>query len=417
MRNVGQLVTKFDASDPDKPDGAFKNDVVAGDKTGTEYNKDWPDDLLQAQYSLLRESWDLPQNTEEFPGQSQVVTAIKKIYNRAAALDLMEVVSQEEAYAAARGFDDNVSTGFLDSVTVVCGSAGYMLYSHDGIAWTDVTITTLDDFYCVAFSDTLGLFVAMGEGGLHYQSTDGKFWSSGAGIGAATVYGIVWDTVNSQFVACRASGQIMTSTNGAVWTSRTSGVSGDLYDIAAGSKGVYVVGDTGSGGPAFLYSIDGVTWVQRTLPGAWPGYIESVAVKKDDVNPSTGALRDLVAFVAENTTNRMYTLDTGLNFSFFSPEIILNTNFLVSTFIDYLEETGSFYVGTYHSTVALCRGIFTIKNPLDSNEQWRRLRLSIGTGTHIFGKNSFVVNAGRDVGHLLTSSVVDLRLWHSNHFT
>lgn len=77
MRDVSQLVTQFTGVDPNYPDGKFINDGVPGDNTGSELVESWPNDILGAMYAIIRAAGLTPDGNPEFPGQSQIVTAIQ----------------------------------------------------------------------------------------------------------------------------------------------------------------------------------------------------------------------------------------------------------------------------------------------------------------------------------------------------
>ncbi len=86
MRDVSNLVTKLDSTDPTNfPDDRFKDDAVAGDNTGSELLKTWPNDILQALYSIIRFAGDVPDNVigftalPTFPSGEKVCVSLKSI--------------------------------------------------------------------------------------------------------------------------------------------------------------------------------------------------------------------------------------------------------------------------------------------------------------------------------------------------
>lgn len=142
MRNIPNLVTKYDNTDTNNyPDARYKNDTVAGDNTGSELEAKFPNDILQAVYSLLRSVVIEPDNTAEKPGNfldrstypmvSQFVAALRKMRIRDSMINFRE----RDGIALA-------STRFVlanDEVFVIYTSGGSQKYSNDGVTWISFT--------------------------------------------------------------------------------------------------------------------------------------------------------------------------------------------------------------------------------------------------------------------------------------
>ena len=114
----------------------------------------------------------------------------------------------------------------------------------------------------VAYSEPLGLFVAVGDIGTILTSPDGITWTSRTSGVSVVLSGVTYSESLGLFVAVGGSGTILTSPDGITWTSRTSGVSTDLRGtVYSEPLGLFVaVG----GNRIILTSSDGVTWTSRS---------------------------------------------------------------------------------------------------------------------------------------------------------
>lgn len=126
----------------------------------------------------------------------------------------------------------------------------------DGSTWTAATGDAVDDWRGVAYSDTLGVWVAVGSGVV--RSTNGTTWTlQGTGDGAA----VIWSGRLGLFVAVDIGGDIYTSPTGATWTARTSNTTADLNAICEGEGLLVAVGADST----VVTSTDGITWIVRTF--------------------------------------------------------------------------------------------------------------------------------------------------------
>lgn len=171
-----------------------------------------------------------------------------------------------------------------------------LLASTDGLFWEAVTepgfsfkpwVTSL------TYSDSLGMFVAVGSHGLVATSLDGVQWnwrlldpllgltgiaSGGGRLVAVGVEGVlltsedgeVWQDLSPSttfsfgavahgsgvFVAAGENGVMYTSPDGLSWTQRDSGFRGTITGLAYGSGRFVAVGDS----ETLLYSSDGLSW-------------------------------------------------------------------------------------------------------------------------------------------------------------
>ena len=154
---------------------------------------------------------------------------------------------------------------------VAVGYGGnYVMTSPDGITWTAQTPAANNIWEGVAWSPSLGLFAAVsrdGTGDRVMTSPDGVIWTSQVSAADNDWYGIAWSPDLSLFVAVAASAaanQVMTSTDGITWSSET--LSSALWkDIVwADTLGLFVAVSENSVTNDIATSPDGVAWTVRS---------------------------------------------------------------------------------------------------------------------------------------------------------
>lgn len=180
-----------------------------------------------------------------------------------------------------------------------------LYYSTDGVSWTSVVSTSPYIFnkvavkdntaYLVGYSNTAGLigwvnlsdpastvnifsevsgakyygityengmFMAVGTG--FRKSTSGNDWSGNSSWPVtATQYGVCWSSFLGLWVTVGEFGKIIVSEDGNSWTNVTSGTTSHLMDVKwiPDQRAFVAVGNR-----TVLTSVDGRTWVSRTLP-------------------------------------------------------------------------------------------------------------------------------------------------------
>jgi hypothetical protein len=126
--------------------------------------------------------------------------------------------------------------------------------SLDGISWAARSMPA-GDYRCVAFSPTLGLFVASGAAGVLATSPDGEVWTAQTPIPVndanVTIFAVKWDAAHGVFIAVGGArvnalgGIVSTSPDGVTWTARN--ISGNvnfiLFGIGIGSTTSIAVGE------------------------------------------------------------------------------------------------------------------------------------------------------------------------------
>jgi hypothetical protein len=118
--------------------------------------------------------------------------------------------------------------------------------SPDGTNWTKRNFSTtpaFDTVWDVAWSPTLGIFVAVGEGSSASRiqtSPDGINWTARSSATSNAIYSCTWDSLRSLFVAGGSFGEIQTSPDGTNWTSRSAANTGGNF-IGNSNSNCYVI--------------------------------------------------------------------------------------------------------------------------------------------------------------------------------
>ena len=164
---------------------------------------------------------------------------------------------------------------------VAVGDEGFIYTSADGVSWAKVTSGTSQWLRSIAFGN--GTFVAVGENGKILRSVNlGNSWSSVSSGTTAHLNRVryVSTGAGSQFIAVGTGGTAIYSGTGTNnWASLNAGTTNTLFDVAANTSGILLVGDQ-----EILYRAAGVTsWTSQIsgLPTnsapAWT-YYTAVAV-------------------------------------------------------------------------------------------------------------------------------------------
>jgi hypothetical protein len=169
-----------------------------------------------------------------------------------------------------------VGMNFADSLTFILSNnlISYSLVEANapaiavvgGQTWTVRTLEA-DTWHAVAWSPTLSLFVAVGQGGTHYaaSSQDGITWTPRT-LATGNWRGVVWAPALNLFVAVSTiTNFAATSPDGIAWTIQTI-EAGNWASIAWSSQLSLLV-TVGLAGTGFYAasSPDGVNWTTRTL--------------------------------------------------------------------------------------------------------------------------------------------------------
>lgn len=154
----------------------------------------------------------------------------------------------------------------------IVGDGGVVLASTDGTTWSAQNSATTQNLYAIA-SNNLNLNVAVGAGGTIITSPDGVTWSLATHSATSSdLLAVSYSGYNTgTWVAVGAGGAMVQSSDGMNWHAVVSGVSTDLYGVAAGLSNAvaaaYKFVAVGAGG-TLLSSADGVNWSAQQLPAA-----------------------------------------------------------------------------------------------------------------------------------------------------
>ena len=192
--------------------------------------------------------------------------------------------------------------------------AGYFVPSaNDAIYyvsnWSSSSLTN-QNWYSICYAKELGLFVAVSSTGTNRiaVSNNGTTWTELTGQ-AASAYAlnyVAWSPTLGMFVAVGSSGSIFTSYDGYNWTQRTSPTtSNQLYTVKWIAEKSFFLITSNSAGTAnkILKSTDGITWT---------GYssLSTTALSDFDYSPSL----DLIVVQVYGASNFITSSD-GQNWS------------------------------------------------------------------------------------------------------
>lgn len=116
--------------------------------------------------------------------------------------------------------------------------------------------------YGFSSADSLGYYLAAGDGGSTFKSTDGLNFVAAGTVPNTNVQASIYTL--GKFIAVGAGGIIYFSTDMSTWTAANAGTGRNLNAIASNGAIAIVVGNNGTA----LSTADGVTWTQLTLPTA-----------------------------------------------------------------------------------------------------------------------------------------------------
>ena len=166
------------------------------------------------------------------------------------------------------------SLGLFVAVSTT-GSNDQVMTSPDGLTWTTRTPADSRSWHKVVWSPELEIFVATSSGYLSTSmySDDGINWSMGSGGYSNSVGDLIWVSELSLFVTSGDGGTFGLSPDGINWTTVDPGYDINTRGIAYGGGVLSAVGNSGSGEQA-IYSTDGgQTWSVGTGQGnrLWNG--------------------------------------------------------------------------------------------------------------------------------------------------
>ena len=151
-----------------------------------------------------------------------------------------------------------------NNIIVIVGDNGTIFTSVNGSNWVD-TSTGSDNLRDVVYSDSLGLFVAVGQSGsVLTSSDDGATWTSQTSTTTENLNGIIWNSDAEEFIITGENNVVLQSSDGITWTSTNIFVTlPTVYDVQGDAF-------TAGYGPEELVPgvvTDNLTMVVTTRPG------------------------------------------------------------------------------------------------------------------------------------------------------
>lgn len=165
--------------------------------------------------------------------------------------------------------------GIFVAVASDIGSANQVIYSTDGINWTNATAAAANQWLSVCWAAELGIFCAVagsGTGNRVMTSPDGINWTAQASAADSSWPSVCWSPELRLFVAVSNFGttKAMTSSDGINWQAITTGLGTQNYRSVCwiSDLGIFV---TASPSDAIspnriTTSSDGINWIQRNAP-------------------------------------------------------------------------------------------------------------------------------------------------------
>jgi hypothetical protein len=302
--------------------------------------------------------------------------------------------------------------GGMGLFVTVAGTGG-VITSRDGISWIVSTTAPINEWTSIAWSPSLGLFVAVaasGVGNSVMSSPDGINWTTHAAINNWWL-AVVWSPELSIFVAVAYAGgpyQVMTSPDGINWTGRYASAPNSWNAVTwaasapngTGGNGLFVAVAQSGIGDRIMTSPDGINWTSRlsTDDNFW-----------NDVTWSPNAPNGLgghglfVAVNADATLYRIMTSPDGVNWRHNLIPVPLN-NWYAVTWADSLPNglggyglflSVGYSNGTGDEIMTSPDGInwTVINNPADANWAQNYVGLVWSPELHLFVSFDYSTNA------------------------
>ncbi len=147
---------------------------------------------------------------------------------------------------------------------IAVGNSGTIVTSVDGLNWMQQISGTRNNLNGIATNN--GMTVVVGSNGTILYSTNGGLnWNPSTSVTNNWLAAVTrYDDGHgySSFVAVGLGGVILQSTDGVRWIPRSSGVTSDLYGVAASANKIIAVG---SNNVELLSTDGGVTWTQQSI--------------------------------------------------------------------------------------------------------------------------------------------------------
>ena len=191
---------------------------------------------------------------------------------------------------------------------VMVGYHGMILYSADGVNWTEAASGVTSFLLSVVYAN--GRFIATGNNGTILSSNDGIDWSTAnSGLSSTDYNNWLTDLAvgNEQIIGVGGSGVIVSSSDGITWTKRQSGTTCSLEGVSYGNGRFVAIGEEGT----VLSSTDGETWTDESplttgslgiIASNGSGFLISMSRPNDALFRSTSSSAASVTGVSLNKT-------------------------------------------------------------------------------------------------------------------
>lgn len=283
-------------------------------------------------YSTNGQTWQMPLNNTGIhgPGSGTGIPG-KAYYFSGISGVLLTSASSDDSGSIFRTIDNKIFSGLYSSqyTAIVYGNGKLVAVgtrllistsSDIGTTWHHNTslatsespnnTTFSTNFTAIAYSSSLGLFVAVTDNSVIYSSPDGDVWTQriytntfitsviAQDNGFVALNDVIW--ANGMFVAVGANGTIATSTDGITWSDHTVPSTGSLTSVCYNnSLGLFL---TAGSSISFMTSVNGTSW----------------AIQQSTMSSSIVAVESLEerGFVATTSGQSYYSAD-GINWQIY----------------------------------------------------------------------------------------------------
>ena len=225
------------------------------------------------------------------------------------------------------------------------GPAGQMSTSTDGITWSALSPGGATQYNCVAWTGSV--YVAVGESGICVTSPDLVTWTSRS-TGTTDALKAV-EYKSGVLIAVGANQRIIRSTdNGASWTTYSYGGTFTYNDVRATPTYFVLCGAPQEVvGPRVMYSTDGSSWTQASIPTIDRCYsLLQMAVMGEAVfiigvlaiSPASVRYSFILSYIAGSASCSLYATSAG--FSLVTYIASTNKWFASSTALMYVSDDG-----------------------------------------------------------------------------
>lgn len=206
---------------------------------------------------------------------------------------------------------------FLGGMFVAIGT-NCIAYSYDGISWTMANTTTAN-WNNIAYSDSLFMYIAIGDSNKLATSSDGISWTVTSGPASATWFGIDWSPTLQVFLMSSStnSNGIWYSADGTNWTSCNKSLAVNSTAVVWDATNLVFIVSLATTG--FLITKDLIYWSSKD-------YVPTRGTNDMAYSPTLGCVVTADSTVsATSNTYGLFVPSRKLNFSIYVPTIATDT--------------------------------------------------------------------------------------------